>query len=357
MSNSKSANTAAAPATKKPAPSRTKRHNLKLSCEHKHRFMEPFNEFLEHLLSVLPLKPDATANTSQCKAMLASSLAGAPKGSDWTIWISLECRARFLERKKNYAPGSTHSEFIEFLLRFNDDLSNAAGENVMFTSSADAALATPSHPPPFPATPVPQQPTPDEVNALKEATRRAVLSHDLPRPSFNPDNSRSSSQSSSPAAGPTPPTHRTATTGQAVDATTLDTMIAQILSGPNDVPSYNAPASSKNVPTLTITTDSKRHHPYSSHSRTSSNNPNPEDKGAIDDIFYSLSLAAGGGTNNASKAKPARRGSRVRGASGEEIVLVVQEAKRETKRERSPPSYCYLHGVAHHHDEEDAMTF
>ncbi|KAJ3220082.1 hypothetical protein HDU67_006838 [Dinochytrium kinnereticum] len=113
---------------------RGKRYNLKLSNEHRHRFQEPYHEYLNSLLDLLPLKDGPSSPTLSSR--LFSSLRKAPKGTDWTIWISLECRNRFLEMKAIYAPGATHSEFVEFLLISKD----SAPESAFSSSSPNSSI-------------------------------------------------------------------------------------------------------------------------------------------------------------------------------------------------------------------------
>ncbi|KAJ3094928.1 SUMO1 sentrin specific peptidase 8 [Phlyctochytrium planicorne] len=95
---------------------RSKRYNLKLANEHRTEFYEPYHDYLNSLLDGIPEK--TPANTTELSSKLVSSLHSAPKGTDWTIWLTLECRTKFLEKKAIYAPGATHSEFVEFLLTF-----------------------------------------------------------------------------------------------------------------------------------------------------------------------------------------------------------------------------------------------
>ncbi|KAI8847377.1 hypothetical protein BC829DRAFT_433984 [Chytridium lagenaria] len=105
---------------------RGKRYNLKLSTlvfvdlkNTAYVFQEPYHDYLNALLDQLPPKDSATSTALSSR--LVSSLHTAPKGTDWTVWISLESRSRFLDKKAIYAPGATHSEFVEFLLRNREE--------------------------------------------------------------------------------------------------------------------------------------------------------------------------------------------------------------------------------------------
>ena len=89
------------------------RPHLKLPKALKSCFQEPlkFTELLElgEKWSTLPLS----------KEQLSLVLSRCPKGSEWTLWMPLDVKTRFLELKQRLAPGLMHGEFVFLLMQLH----------------------------------------------------------------------------------------------------------------------------------------------------------------------------------------------------------------------------------------------
>ncbi|RKO84529.1 hypothetical protein BDK51DRAFT_48922, partial [Blyttiomyces helicus] len=94
---------------------RRPRHNLKIPLAHRARFHEPYDNFLSSLLDLLPPAPPA-GNQAPLSALPLPAPGKAPRGCNWTVWISTDLHRRFHEGKKVFAPGTTHGQFVEALL-------------------------------------------------------------------------------------------------------------------------------------------------------------------------------------------------------------------------------------------------
>ncbi|KAJ3150310.1 hypothetical protein HK101_001983, partial [Irineochytrium annulatum] len=102
------------------------RFNLKLSVDHRSRFNPPYDDYLNSLLDSLDiyLQHHSTIPAS----VKSPALQRAPRGSKWTVWISLELKERFGRMKELVVPGGTHSEFVEVLLMLRSEVEGGADE-------------------------------------------------------------------------------------------------------------------------------------------------------------------------------------------------------------------------------------
>ncbi|KAI9361164.1 hypothetical protein DFJ73DRAFT_41885 [Zopfochytrium polystomum] len=94
----------------------------------KPRFSEPFDDFLARLLDSLDTfcarrnperEHDQHDNDNPCdvipSSLAAAAFGAAPKGSNWTVWVSHELMVRFKSTKDRFCPGAKHGEFVELL--------------------------------------------------------------------------------------------------------------------------------------------------------------------------------------------------------------------------------------------------
>jgi len=94
---------------------KTKRFNLKLPQSVRGIFEEPYDAYLQYLLSL------ADHYNTSIEDRFEESLAKLPKNfqgstSRWTLWVSKDIRQLFDERKAVLAPNKTHGGFVEVLL-------------------------------------------------------------------------------------------------------------------------------------------------------------------------------------------------------------------------------------------------
>ena len=86
------------------------RYNLKISREFKPYFEQPYDKFVDKLLRHVGEFNDD---------IIHEAVDSAPKGSEWTIWLTDESRHHFLSCKNALMPNSTHSQFMNALLRLH----------------------------------------------------------------------------------------------------------------------------------------------------------------------------------------------------------------------------------------------
>ncbi|KAJ3276696.1 hypothetical protein HK104_003638, partial [Borealophlyctis nickersoniae] len=80
------------------------------------QFQEPYDHYLSTLLDRLASLPQS----SRRKRANREKYRNAPRGSDWTVWVSSDLQQRFLDAKADLACNFTHGEFVKFLLELDD---------------------------------------------------------------------------------------------------------------------------------------------------------------------------------------------------------------------------------------------
>ncbi|KAI8928656.1 hypothetical protein BC831DRAFT_447470 [Entophlyctis helioformis] len=105
------------------------RHNFKLPGCLRQRLGHPYDLFLEHaMLLTAGLDPAAVLGGEE---RVASLVGEAPKGSDWTIWISTPLRDSWLDRKRTMHTKKkyTNAECLFLMLEMRDVLLRGLAEH------------------------------------------------------------------------------------------------------------------------------------------------------------------------------------------------------------------------------------
>jgi hypothetical protein len=98
-------------------------------------FSSPYDKFLEHLLDATIDFDKSMLDDFQIQHIKLS----APRGGEWTVWISHSLRTKFLERKAEFG-NLTHGEFLMVLFYMKQSSDKREDSNEVSTALKSALV-------------------------------------------------------------------------------------------------------------------------------------------------------------------------------------------------------------------------